>query len=251
MAAQAAGCTISTVHRECPMDNSFNKFPRHIAIIPDGTRRWARNRNLPEMEGARAGAETVHRAAARLIDLGLENLTVWGFSADNWKRPREQVRFLFEQAGNWIEREAPWLHSHGVKLLHVGRTDRLPAGLLKATRACEELTRHNRGMTFRIAFDYNGRAEIIEAIQAIMREQVLPEAIDDGVVARHLYAGGGPDVDLVIRTGGELRMSNFMIWQAAYCEYYFTPALWPDFDNAELDKALESYGRRERRFGGD
>jgi undecaprenyl diphosphate synthase len=233
------------------MDRGSKKFPRHIAIIPDGTRRWARKRGLPETDGARLGAETVHRVTAQLIDLGLENLTVWGFSGDNWKRPGEQIRFLFEQAGAWIEKEGPWLHASGVKLLHVGRTDRLPAGLLKATRDCEEMTRDNRRMTFRIAFDYNGRAEIIEAIRAIIKEQVPPEAVDDGVLSKHLYAGEGPDVDLVIRTGGELRISNFMIWQAAYCEYYFTPVLWPDFSGAELEKALESYGRRERRFGGN
>jgi undecaprenyl diphosphate synthase len=227
------------------------KFPRHIAIIPDGTRRWARKQGLPDMEGARAGAENVHLTVSHLLDLGLENLTIWGFSSDNWKRTGDQIHFLFEQARAWIEKDGPWLNSRGVKLLRVGRTDRLPAGLHLATAACEKLTGHNKGMNLNIAFDYSGRAEIIEAIRNMMKEQIPPDTLDDGTVNRYLYTGGGPDIDLIIRTGGELRISNFMIWQAAYCEYYFTPVLWPDFGKTELDIALESYSQRHRRFGGD
>ena len=228
-----------------------NNLPQHIAIIPDGTRRWARKRGLPDTEGAKAGSETVHRIVAYLVDAGLRYLTIWGFSTDNWKRSEEQVRFLFEQAQAWIERDAPWLNSRGIRLHHIGRIDRLPIGLKQAIGYCEELTRQNTGMTVMVACDYSGRAEIIEAIRRIMEADLSPEMVNDDLVSHYLYTEGMPDVDLVVRTGGELRLSNFMIWQAAYSEYYFTPILWPDFDEIELEKALEAYSRRHRRFGGD
>jgi undecaprenyl diphosphate synthase len=229
----------------------INILPQHIAIIPDGTRRWARKLGLPDMEGARAGAETVHRTVAYLVNAGLRYLTIWGFSTDNWKRSQEQVRFLFEQAQVWIERDAPWLNSRGARLSHIGSTDRLPSSLQKAIRYCEELTRQNTGMTIMVAVDYSGRAEMIEVIRCIMKADVSPEMVSDDLVNHYLYTEGVPDVDLIIRTGGELRLSNFMIWQAAYSEYYFTPILWPDFDEIELKKALESFSQRHRRFGGD
>ena len=228
-----------------------NNLPKHIAIIPDGTRRWARKRGLPDIEGARAGAETVRRIVAYLVDASLKYLTIWGFSTDNWKRPEEQVCFLFEQARIWIESDAPWLNSRGVRLRHIGRTDLLPIGLKQSISYYEELTRQNTGMTVMIAFDYSGRAEIIEAIRCIMKSDVSPEMVNDDMVNHHLYTEGVPDVDLVIRTGGEFRLSNFMLWQTAYSEYYFTPILWPDFDEIELKKALGAYNRRQRRFGGD
>ena len=228
-----------------------NNFPQHIAIIPDGTRRWARKRGLPDMEGARAGAGTVHQTVAYLDKAGLRYLTIWGFSTDNWKRSEEQVRLLFEQAQFWIERDATWLNSRGVRLSHIGSIDRLPTRLQQAISYCEELTRQNTGMTIMVAFDYSGRAEIIEAIRRIMKAAVSPEMVNDDLVSHYLYTEGVPDVDLMVRTGGELRLSNFMIWQAAYSEYYFTPILWPDFNEIELKKALEAYSRRHRRFGGD
>jgi undecaprenyl diphosphate synthase len=228
-----------------------NNLPQHIAIIPDGTRRWARKRGLPDIEGARAGAETVHRTVAYLVNTGLRYLTIWGFSTDNWKRSKEQVRLLFEQAQTWIERDAPWLNSQGVRLYHIGSIDQLPTSLQQAISYCEELTRQNTGMTVMVAFDYSGRAEIIKAIRRIMKAAVSPEMVNDDLVSHYLYTEGVPDVDLIVRTGGELRLSNFMIWQAAYSEYYFSPILWPDFDEIELKKALEAYSRRHRRFGGD
>jgi undecaprenyl diphosphate synthase len=228
-----------------------NNLPQHIAIIPDGTRRWARKRGLPDIEGARSGAETVHRTVDYLVNAGLRYLTIWGFSTDNWKRSKEQVRLLFEQAQAWIERDAPWLNSRGVRLYHIGSIDQLPTGLQQAISYCEELTRQNTGMTVMVAFDYSGRAEIIEAIRRIMKAAVSPEMVNNDLVSHYLYTEGVPDVDLIVRTGGELRLSNFMIWQAAYSEYYFTPILWPDFDEIELKKALEAYSQRHRRFGGD
>ena len=228
-----------------------DNFPQHIAIIPDGTRRWARKRELPDMEGARAGAETVHRTVDYLVNAGLKYFTIWGFSTDNWKRSEEQVRFLFEEAQAWLERDTLWLNSRGVRLRYIGRIDRLPISLQQTISYCGELTKQNTGMTVMAAFDYSGRAEITEAIRRMMKAAISPEMVNDGLVSHYLYTYGVPDVDLVVRTGGEFRLSNFMIWQAAYSEYYFTPILWPDFDEIELKKALEAYSQRHRRFGGD
>jgi undecaprenyl diphosphate synthase len=225
--------------------------PQHIAIIPDGTRRWARQRGFPEMEGAKVGTETAHRAVAYLLDRGISYLTIWGFSTDNWKRPKEQVRFLFGQVQAWIKRDAPWLHSRGVRLRHIGRTDRLPPTLLQTITYWGETTRANTGMTLIIAFDYGGRVEIIDAIRRLIMTGATPQMVNDDLFGHCLYTDGLPDVDLVIRTSGELRLSNFMIWQTAYSEYYFTPTLWPDFDELELEQALEAYRQRHRRFGSD
>jgi len=229
----------------------IDSVPQHVAIIPDGTRRWARKRGLADMEGAKAGAENVHRIVAYLLDAGLRYLTIWGFSTDNWKRSEEQVSFLFEQAQAWIERDTPWLHSRGVRLRHIGRTDRLPPGLQRAISYWGELTGQNAGMTVIAAFDYNGRVEVIQAIRRMIEAGITREMVDDDLFCHYLYMDGLPDVDLVIRTGGELRLSNFMIWQAAYSEFYFTETLWPDFDTKELEKALQVYTERQRRFGGD
>ena len=229
----------------------IDNLPNHVAIIPDGTRRWARKRGLPEMEGAKAGAENMHRTVAYLLDAGIKYLTVWGFSTDNWKRSPEQVSFLFEQAQAWIEGDAPWLHSRGVRILHIGRTDRLPRGLRQAIRHWGEETRENTGMAVVAAFDYTGRAELIDAIRRIIETRITPKMVDDELFSRYLYTDGIPDVDLIIRTSGELRLSNFMLWQTAYSEFYFPPVLWPDFDEKELEKALQVYSERQRRLGGD
>lgn len=229
----------------------IDNLPQHVAIIPDGTRRWAKKRGLPEMEGAKAGAESMHRIVAYLLDAGIRYLTVWGFSSDNWKRSDDQIRFLFEQAQAWIERDAPWLHSRGVRLRHIGRTDRLPPDLKQAISHWGKLTRQNAGMTLIAAFDYSGRVEVINAIRRVIGAGITPQVLDEDLFGHYLYMDGTPDVDLVIRTGGELRLSNFMLWQTAYSELYFTKVLWPDFDEKELEKALEAYSQRRRRFGGD
>jgi undecaprenyl diphosphate synthase len=228
-----------------------NHFPQHVAIIPDGTRRWARKRGLSDTEGARVGVQVAHRAVDYLLNAGLQYLTMWGFSTDNWKRSEEQIRFLFEQAQAWIEQDAPWLHNQGARLRHIGRIDQLPIGLKQAISYYVEMTKQNTGMTILVAFDYGGRAEIVEAVRRVTEAGVPSRMVNDELISHYLYTDGVPDVDLVVRTGGELRLSNFMIWQAAYSEYYFTPILWPDFDETELQKALEAYGQRHRRFGGD
>jgi undecaprenyl diphosphate synthase len=233
------------------MDNMSNNLPQHIAIIPDGTRRWARKRGLPDIEGAKAGVKVAHQAVDYLLNMGLRYLTMWGFSTDNWKRPEKQVHLLLEQAQAWIEEDGPWLHSRGARLRHIGSIDRMPIGLKQALSYYGEVTRQNTGMTVMVAFDYGGRAEIVEVIRRMMKAAVTPQMVNDELVSHYLYTAGAPDIDLVIRTGGELRLSNFMIWQAAYSEYYFTPILWPDFDETELKNALNAYEQRHRRFGGD
>ncbi|MBA7655265.1 Ditrans,polycis-undecaprenyl-diphosphate synthase ((2E,6E)-farnesyl-diphosphate specific) [subsurface metagenome] len=239
------------------MCSLIDNLPNHVAIIPDGTRRWARKRGLPEIEGAKAGAETIHKTIAYLLDSGIKYLTVWGFSTDNWKRSEDQIGFLFEQVQIWLERDAPWLHSQGVRFRHIGRLDRLPSGLQRGISYWGELTRQNVGMTLIAAFDYSGRAEIVDAVRRLIDSGRLGEPamsrpqLDEKLFSRYLYTDGMPDVDLVIRTSGELRLSNFMLWQAAYSEFYFTDLLWPDFDTKELEKALQVYSERKRRFGGD
>jgi len=229
----------------------IDNFPNHIAIIPDGTRRWARKRELPETEGAKAGAENVHRIVAYLLDSGLRYLTVWGFSSDNWKRSEDQVRFLFEQAQAWLERDATWLYHRGVRLCHIGRTDRLPPGFQRAISYWGEKTRQNAGMTLITAFDYSGRVEVIDAIRQMIEAGITPQMVDNDLFGHYLCTDGLPDVDLVIRTAGDIRLSNFMLWQTAYSELYFTDVLWPDFGVEELEKALKAFSERQRRFGGD
>ncbi len=229
----------------------MEKLPGHIAIIPDGTRRWARKRGLAEMEGARAGADSMHKIVTYLLDAGIRYLTVWGFSSDNWKRSDGQIRFLFDQAQAWIERDGPWLNSRGIRLRHIGRTDRLPPGLKQAISHWGKLTRQNAGMTLIAAFDYSGRVEVINAVRRMIEDGISPEMLNEDLFGHYLYMDGMPDIDLIIRTGGELRLSNFMLWQTAYSELYFTKVLWPDFDKKELEKALQVYSQRRRRFGGD
>ena len=203
------------------------------------------------MEGAKAGAENIHGIVAYLLDAGIRYLTVWGFSSDNWKRSESQVCFLFKQALTWIERDAPWLHSRDVRIRHSGRKERLPPRLQRSMSYWGEVTQQNAGMTLIAAFDYSGRVEVIDAIRRVIEAGISPQVVDNDLFSHYLYTDGIPDVDLVIRTGGELRLSNFLLWQTAYSELYFTDVLWPDFNEKELEKALHTYSRRQRRFGGD
>jgi len=225
--------------------------PTHIAIVPDGNRRWANLHDLPRIEGHRIGAERMHEIVEALIQLGTRYLTVWGFSTDNWKRDSDEVESIFALLGLWIQRDTPWLHANGVRLKHIGRFHELPPDLQRVISEAIELTSSNRGMVLNLAFNYTGRAEIVDAVRRLIADDVGWESIDEQMVSRYLYTDGTPDVDLVIRTADEFRLSNFMLWQTAYSEYFFTPVLWPDFDRLELEKALETYSRRDRRFGGD
>ncbi|GAI60200.1 unnamed protein product, partial [marine sediment metagenome] len=192
-----------------------------------------------------------------LIDHQVKYLTVWGFSADNWKRSEDEIRDLLHLLDAWIENDAPWLNEHRVRLRHIGRLNKLPEFLQLAINEAIELTKDNMGMTLNLAFNYTGRAEIVEAVRRLIDSGRLYEPamsrpqLDEELFSRYLDTNGMPDVDLVIRTAGEFRLSNFLLWQTAYSEYYFTDVLWPDFDTKELKKALQVYSERQRRFGGD
>lgn len=225
-------------------------FPEHIAIIMDGNGRWAKQRGLPRLEGHQAGVENMRSVIGHFIELELKYLTLYGFSTENWKRPEEEIAGLLHLLQEIIDEETLELHKRGVKLRHLGRLAGLSPSLQKAILKAVELTKNNTGMTLSFAFDYGARNEIVDAARHIIAEGIPPEKIDEKLFDSHLYTSGLPEVDLVIRTGGEFRLSNFLLWQAAYSEYYFTEVLWPDFDEKEVDQALLAYSQRQRRFGG-
>ena len=223
--------------------------PQHVGIIMDGNGRWARARGLPRSAGHRAGTENLRRVLRAAVDFGVPVLTIYAFSTENWSRPEGEVKALLTILEGVIDRELRELHKEGVQLRHVGRMERLPQKLQRKIRAAIDLTKDNQQLILNVAFDYSGRAEIIDAIQRIIREKVPPEQVDEELVNRYLYTAGLPDPDLIIRTSGEMRVSNFLIWQGAYAEFYVSPAMWPDFERDEFYKALQAYGQRERRFG--
>lgn len=224
---------------------------QHAAIIPDGNRRWSKQHGVPELKGHQAGAQTMHSIVDHLIDYDLKYLTVWGFSGDNWKRSKGEVNSLFNLLALQIKKDTAWLHKRNVRLRHIGRISELPAYLQLAIKEVGELTKNNNGMTLSLAFNYTGRGEIVDAIHNWLADKDAPSYLNEKVFSRYLYTDGIPDVDLVIRTAGEFRLSNFLLWQTAYSEFFFSEALWPDFNTEELEKALLSYAQRKRRFGGD
>jgi len=228
----------------------ITRFPQHVAFIMDGNGRWAEQRGLSRLEGHRTGVENTHNTIVWLNQRHIKYVTLYGFSTENWSRPEDEVDGLFQLLAEVIDRESLQLHKKGIKLRHVGRLEGLSSGLQQSVNRAAELTKNNTGMTVNVAFNYGGRSEILDAVRRLMSEQVPPEKIDEKLFGNYLYTAGLPDVDLVIRTGGEIRISNFLMWQAAYSEYYFTPVLWPDFSEEELDKALLAYSQRQRRFGG-
>ena len=223
---------------------------RSVAIIMDGNARWARRRGLPIAAGHRAGTRALRRSVEAAIDLGVESLTVYAFSTENWSRPPAEVELLMEIFTETIERELPDLVQQGVRTRFIGRRDRAPVALRERMAALEDETAPNATLQLWIAFDYGGRAEIVEAVRRIVESGVDAEEVGEELVAAHLYAPDMPDPDLLIRTSGELRVSNFLLWQLAYAELVFVPTLWPDFGERELRRALEDYARRRRRFGG-
>lgn len=227
----------------------MENIPRHIGIVMDGNGRWAKQRKLPRLLGHRAGTENTHRVLRACREFGIEIVTLYGFSTENWRRPKGEVNGLFGIFEDAIDREVPELHRNGVRLRHLGRTDRLPERLIQKINSAMELTKDNDRLTLNLAFNYGGRAEIVDATRRIIAEGIDPAAIDEELFASYLYTAGLPDLDLFIRTGGEMRLSNFLLWQTAYAEYYTTPTYWPDFDEAELEKALVAYGQRTRKFG--
>ncbi|MBA7703772.1 Isoprenyl transferase [subsurface metagenome] len=225
--------------------------PEHVAIVPDGNRRWTEKHGLPKFRGHQAGAERMHQIVDALLQLEIRYLTIWGFSLDNWKRTDDEIQNIFNLLGLWVEKDTPWLHEKCVRLKYIGRLDELPPDLQCVINNAIELTQDNQGMTLILAFNYTGRVEIVDAARRLIKDKVPWHEVDENLFSHHLYTDGMPDVDLVIRTADEIRLSNFMLWQTAYSEYYFTEVLWPDFDEKELEKALEVYSERQRRFGGD
>jgi len=226
-------------------------LPNHIAIIMDGNRRWAEQRGLPRLEGHRVGVENMRSIMEYFGKRHLKYLTVYGFSTENWSRSEDEVRSLVYLLEEMINKEALVLHKRGVRLRHLGRLEELPPSTQLAITRALELTKNNTEMTFSFAFNYGGRLEILDAVCHIIAEGISPQDIDEELFNSYLYTAGLPDIDLVIRTGGAVRLSNFLMWQTAYSEYYFTDVLWPDFDEKEAEKALLSYSQRQRRFGGD
>ena len=225
-------------------------LPDHVAIIMDGNGRWAERRGLPRLFGHRAGTDNVRRVVERIQNHGIKYLTLYAFSTENWRRPDIEVSGLMNILVAMIDRETRAMHEKNIKIGHLGKLEGLSQELREKVHKAIELTKGNTGMTLCIAFDYGGRAEILEAVRRIIKEKMSPEDITESLFSSHLYTAGVPDPDLIIRTGGELRVSNFLIWQAAYSEFYSTPVLWPDFKDKEIEKALIAYSRRDRRFGG-
>ena len=228
-------------------------LPRHIAIIMDGNGRWARSRGLPRIAGHRRGADAVRRTLTAASELGIPYLTLFGFSSENWKRPLDEVDDLMGLLRHYLCGEIADLHRNSVRLRVIGEIARLSPDIVTLIDNAEALTRDNGGINLTIALSYGGRAEIAAAVRAIAAEvkagQVPLDAVDEDLIARHLFTADLPDPDLLIRTSGEQRISNFLLWQLAYAELYFSDMLWPDFDAAALDTAIESYRSRERRFG--
>lgn len=225
-------------------------LPSHVGIIMDGNGRWARSRGRPRLFGHRAGVENLRGILRASVELGIAIVTLYAFSTENWSRPEEEVSGLLRILGDALENEVGELNKNGVQLRHIGDLSPLSDPLKKQIQAAVELTRNNTRLIANIAFNYGGRQEITEAVRKIVRKQIPPEEITEDVISAHLYTGGLPDVDLIIRTSGELRTSNFLIWQGAYAEYYVTPTYWPDFDKDELYRSLVAYSERNRRFGG-
>jgi undecaprenyl diphosphate synthase len=235
-----------------PADEQFpplDLVPVHVGIIMDGNGRWAIRQGKPRSAGHRAGVENIRRILKACVRFGVRILTIYAFSTENWHRPQAEVNALMGLLGQALRREVPELHKNGVRLRHLGRLDRLPQGVQRGIRDAIELTQYNDRLILNVAFSYGGRSEIVDAIRRIIEEGTPAEAVTEELVSQHLYTAGQPDPDLIIRTGGDFRLSNFLLWQAWYAEYYSTPVYWPAFDEAELYKALVAFGQRKRRYG--
>ena len=225
-------------------------LPNHVAIIIDGNGRWAKKRHLPRLAGHRAGTDNIRRIIELFVDYKIGYLTLYVFSTENWKRPSVEVKGLMRILNDVIGREVKKLHENGVKIVHLGQLEDIPGNIRSKIEKAVELTEDNTKMTLNIAFNYGGRTEIIDAIKRIVGDGFAADKIDEAVLSRYMYTADMPDPDLIIRTGGEMRLSNFLVWQSVYSEYYATPVLWPDFGQEEIDKALKAYSKRKRRYGG-
>jgi undecaprenyl diphosphate synthase len=228
-------------------------MPCHIAIIMDGNGRWAQKKGLPRYEGHRQGGKTAEKISQCCVDFGIEALTLYSFSIENWKRPKEEIEVLMHLYAEYLTKMRPTLMKDNVKLIHLGRINQLPDVVKDALLGTIEITSGNTGMIFAVALNYGGRAEIIDATREIASKHKAGEIalndIDEECISRHLYTAGLPDPDLLIRTANEMRVSNFLLWQISYSEFYVTDTLWPDFEKSDLEKAILAYAKRTRRFG--
>ncbi len=229
---------------------NLKHLPKHIAIIMDGNGRWAKQRGLPRLVGHRQGAAAAQRVVETILEYKIPFLTLYAFSTENWNRPRAEIDGLFRLLEERLDEGIRYAQEKQIKVLHLGKPDGLPPRLQDRVKRALELTQNYDRMTLSLAFNYGGRDEIVEAVRRLIADGISPQQIDEKVFRQYLYTAGIPDPDLIIRTGGEMRLSNFLTWQSAYTEIYFTPVLWPDFDKEELDKALITYSKRQRRFGG-
>jgi len=230
----------------------LSRLPRHVAVIMDGNGRWAQRRHLPRIAGHRAGTQTARSTIETCARLKIEALTLYAFSVENWRRPKTEIEFLMQLLREYLRREMPLLQRNNIRMRFLGRADDLPAAVQKDTREATEATAGNTGMVLCVALNYGGRGEIIDAVNAALagRSADSPRPVTEEEVSAHLYTGGLPDPDLMIRTSGEMRVSNFLLWQIAYSEIYVTETLWPDFNRARLLEAFVEYQKRERRYGG-
>ncbi len=223
--------------------------PRHVAIIMDGNGRWAAGRGLPRVAGHERGTDNIRRITESAGELGIKYLTLWAFSTENWRRPADEIAGILRILSEAIERETEELHRQGAQLRHIGSLDGLEPRLRQSVLDAIELTKQNDRLVLTLAFNYGGRQELVAAVRDLVASGVAPDQVDEHVIARHLYTRDLPDPDLIVRTSGEYRMSNFLLWQAAFAELFFTPRLWPDFGPDDLRAAVADFARRERRFG--
>ena len=244
------GATAAAALAEPPEAPPQSETPQHVAVIMDGNGRWAARRGLRPTEGHRAGTENIRAAIEAFAERGVRYLTLFAFSTENWNRPRPEVRGLMRILANTIDREVRPLHEAGVRLRYIGRLDALSAPLRQKIDQAVRLTADNQRMTVCVAFNYGGRTELVDAVRQIVAEGVPAASVDEAMISRRLYTSELPDPDLIIRTGGDQRISNFLIWQAAYAEYVFSQTYWPDFGERDVEAALEAYAGRCRNFGG-
>jgi len=230
-------------------DKPLTNVPRHVAIIMDGNGRWARRRGMPRAAGHRAGNENLRNILRDAVDFGIEVLTIYAFSTENWKRPRQEVDFLLRLIEHVIDSELDELNRSGVRIRHIGHLEGLSQRVADKVRYAQDITRNNDRLILNVAFNYGGRMDVVDAVRQLLADGVPAEEVDEKAISERLSTAGLPDPDLIIRTAGEMRLSNFLIWQAAYAEFYSTPTYWPDFNRAELHRALQDYAQRERRFG--
>ena len=228
---------------------NLKHLPQHVAIIMDGNGRWAKQRVLPRLAGHRQGVNTAQKILEMFIEYEIPYLTLYAFSTENWNRPKREIDGIFKILEERLEEGVKFVQENGIRIRHLGKPDGLPLRLQERLKRALELTQNNTRMTLSLAFNYGGRDEIIEAVRRLIADGISPPQINERVFQQYLYTANIPDPDLIIRTGGEMRLSNFLIWQSAYAEIYFTPVLWPDFGKKEIDKALIAYSQRQRRFG--